>query len=119
MGIQFGMCQQCTQYKGIISIPCCDFLKENNKPKIIEPSFRIKQESIILPNGNNMNSYYESKVNQNNNNFEEEDGFNLSLSPISKEKKNNFNFYQMNNINDSTNNKYNSSNIESNNKVNE
>ena len=112
MGIQIGFCQECNQYAGVISIPCWDY-KDENKIKIIDRSIKVKQDSIILPNGNNLNSYYESKLNQNNNN--EEDGFNLSLSPISKGKKNNINFYQNNmNNNESSNNKYNSSNIETN-----
>ena len=113
MGIPIGFCRNCNQYMGVNSIPCWDY-KEEQKIKIIDASIKVKQDSIYLPNGNNLNSYYESKLNQNNNN-EEEDGFNLSLSPISKSKKNNFNFYQNNiNNNESSNNKNNSSNIDTN-----
>ena len=112
MGIPIGFCQDCNQYAGVVSIPCWDY-KEEQKIKIIDASIKVKQDSIYLPNGNNLNSYYESKLNQNNNN--EEDGFNLSLSPISKGKKNNINFYQNNiNNNESSNNKNNSSNIDTN-----
>ena len=113
MGIQISMCQQCKEYYGIASIPCCDYFKENNKQKIIDAfSIKIQQESIILPNENNMNSLYESKVNQNSN----KEDFKLSLSPISKGKKNTADYFRMN-INESSNNKYNSSNIDTNNKI--
>ena len=64
-----------------ISNPCCDFNLENNYRK--NNNIRIIDASINLPNSNNMNSYFESKLNQN-----DEEGFNISLSPITKTKKN-------------------------------
>ena len=112
MGIPIGLCKKCNQYAAVISIPCWNY-KDEQKIKIIDDSIKVKQDSIILPNGNNLNSYYDSKFNQINNN--EEEGFNLSLSPIEKGKKNNINFYPNNlNNNESSNNKNNSSNIDTN-----
>ena len=110
MGIPIGMCNSCKEYTVNITIPCCDYFSDkNNKEKIIK-------NSIVLPNGNNMNSYYDNNLNLNLNlnQNKEDEGFNISLSPISKGKKNNINFNQMNINYDSSNNKYNSSNIDTN-----
>ena len=106
MGIPIGMCNSCKEYTVNITIPCCDYFSDkNNKEKIIK-------NSIVLPNGNNMNSYYDNNLNLNLNQNKEDEGFNISLSPISKGKKNKINFNQMNINYDSSNNKYNSSNID-------
>jgi hypothetical protein len=78
MGIPIPICKGCNTK--FLSNPCCDFNLENNNKK--NNNLRIVNVSINLPNSNSMNSYFESKGNQN-----EEEGFNISLSPITKTKK--------------------------------
>ena len=106
MGVPICLCHNYQEYIGNINIPCCDLFLDNNKEKALNN----KQDSIILPNGNNMNLYYESKINLNN----VDDYFNESLSPIAKAKKSNINNFQMNGNYDSSNNYKNNSNIETN-----
>ena len=103
MGVPIGLCHECKNYKETVSVPCCDLFLTNNKGSTLN----TKQDSIILPNDNNMNSYYESKIN-----FNYVDEYsNTSLSPISKMKRV---FFQSNVNNDSSNYIKNTSNIETN-----
>jgi hypothetical protein len=105
MGIPIPICKGCNT-KFLLN-PCCDCNLENNNKK--NNNLRIVNVSINLPNSNSMNSYFESKGNQN-----EEEGFNISLSPITKTKKNSIAVKQMNLNYESSNNKCNSSNIDTN-----
>ena len=105
MGITIDSCKGLKGYIGNISIPCCDYFNEKNMNQ------KIRQDSIVLPKDNNMNlSYNKNNLNQNN----EDEAFNISLSPLSKSRKINIKFNQMNINYDSSNNKYNSSNNETN-----
>lgn len=59
----------------------------NIKPqKIVNNKLKNKKDSFCLPNGNNMNSFYDMKYNQNNANDLEH--FDISLSPITNGRKN-------------------------------
>lgn len=106
MGIQICSCEE-----GIIKLPYCDYSLENSKnnkkqQKIINSQLKHNKDSICLPNGNNMNSYYDNKDNHNNQNDLEQ--LDISLSPITNARKNiNINIININN--ESSNNKMNSS----------
>ena len=92
MGIQ--ICN-CNKDPGNIAVPYCDFSLENKNNKN-EQLLKKKNDSICLPNGNNMKLYYENKDNKNNQN--DIDQFDVSLSPISNARKNiNINIININN----------------------
>jgi hypothetical protein len=109
MGIQ--ICA-CTKDAGIIQVPYTDFSLENNnnfkkQQKIINSQLKLNKDSICLPNGNNINSFFDNKDNQNNPN--DLDHFDISLSPITNARKNiNINIININN--ESSNIKQNTSN---------
>ena len=107
MGIQ--ICT-CNKDPGNVAVPYSDFSLENNnhkkQQKMINNQIKLNKDSICLPNGNNMNSFFD-KDNQNNQN--DVDHFNISLSPITHARKNiNINIININN--ESSNNKINTSN---------
>ena len=109
MGIQ--ICA-CTKDAGIIQVPYTDFSLENNnnykkQQKILNSQLKHNKDSICLPNGNNINSFFDNKDNQNNPN--DLDHFDISLSPITNARKNiNINIININN--ESSNIKQNTSN---------
>ena len=109
MGVQ--ICT-CTNEPGNIKVPYSDFSLENNnnykkQQKALNSQFKHNKDSICLPNGNNLNSFFDNKDNQNNQN--DLDNFDISLSPITNARKNiNINIININN-NESSNIKHNSS----------
>ena len=101
----------CNKKVGNISAPYTDLSVDNinykAQQKVINSQIKHNKDSICLPNGNNINSFFENKDNHNNQN--DIDHFNISLSPISNNRKNiNINIININN--DSSNLKNNSSN---------
>ena len=96
MGVQICACSNDT---GNVKSPYSDCSLGNNnvkQQKSINNQQKQKKDSICLPNGNNLNSYYENKDNQNNQNDVEH--FDISLSPITNARKNiNINIININN----------------------
>ena len=76
-----------------VKIPASDLTIDNQQKK----DNSKMEKSILLPNGNNPNSFYESRDIQMNQNNEE---FSVSLSPIAKDKKSNININIININND-------------------
>ena len=74
----------CSKDPGNIEIPYADYSLDNNnykkQQKIINSQLKLNKDSICLPNGNNINSFFDNKDNQNNQN--DIDHFNILLSPI-------------------------------------
>ena len=89
----------CNKDPGNIAVPICDFSLENNGFKMqqkINQNKKNNKDSICLPNGNNINSFFDNKENQNNQN--DVDHFDISLSPITHARKNiNINIININN----------------------
>ena len=86
MGVQICACNKNLDFQ---SMRNSDLPLENYsiKPqKIIYNKLKKKKDSFCLPNGNNMNSFYDMKDNQNNPNDVER--FDISLSPITNARKN-------------------------------
>ena len=110
MGIQ--ICT-CSKDAGNIPVPYSDFSLENisnfkKQQKVYNNQVKINKDSICLPNGNNINSFFDNKDIPNNQN--DLDHFNISLSPITKGRKNiNINIININN--DSSNMKNNNNSI--------
>jgi hypothetical protein len=97
-------------------VPYSDFSLENNnnfkkQQKIYNNQVKMNKDSICLPNGNNINSFFDNKDMQNIPN--DLDLFNISLSPITKGRKNiSINIIRINN--DSSNIKNNNNSINNN-----
>ena len=78
-------------------IPYADYSLENNnyrkQQKIINNQIKYNKDSFCLPNGNNINSFFDNQNNQN-----DLDHFDISLSPITNGRKNiNINIININN----------------------
>ena len=87
MGINLCSCNKTT---GNVSFPYTDLTLDNHNfkahQKVINNQLKYNNNSICVPNGNNINSFFDNKDNQNNQNDMEQ--FNISLSLISKARKN-------------------------------
>ena len=87
MGINFCYCNKNTVN---VPNPYSDLSVENinykTQQKIINSQLKQNIDSICLPNGNNINSFFDNKDNQNNQN--DIDNFDISLSPINNARKN-------------------------------
>ena len=119
MGVQ--ICS-CNKDPGHIAVPYSDFSLENNnnykkQQKFINNQKKLNKDSICLPNGNNINSFFESKEQNNQNDI---DHFDISLSPIANARKNiNINIININNESSNLrNNSSNNNNISSFNNIN-
>ena len=85
MGVQICTCNKNLDF---ISGRYSDLPLENYKiksQKIVNKKLKNKKDSFYLPNGNNMNSFYDMKDNLNNPN--DLDHFDISLSPITNARK--------------------------------
>ena len=78
----------CTKDPGNVYVPYADFSLENTNnqrktQKILNSQINYNKDSICLQKGNNINSFFNNQNNQNDLNH-----FDLSLSPISNGRKN-------------------------------